>query len=115
MLLAVLVKSFVVQAYYIPSESMQPGLERDDRIVVQKVSYWFGGSPSRGDVVVFEDPGGWLDSTMTAAADSPGGFKGVLAKIGLYPSGGHLVKRVIGVAWRRHRVLRRPGPDHGQR
>jgi signal peptidase I len=92
--LAVVLKTLVLQAFYIPSESMQPGLEKDDRILVQKVSYWFGGSPDRGDVVVFEDPGGWLG----AGADTGlGGVQSVLATIGLYPEGGHLVKRVIGV------------------
>lgn len=91
--LAVLIKALFVQAFYIPSESMEPGLVKNDRILVQKVSYWFGGQPKRGDVVVFEDPGEWL-----GAADSPPptGLANVLSKVGLYPTGGHLVKRVIG-------------------
>ncbi|WP_238694758.1 signal peptidase I [Nocardioides caeni] len=92
--LAVLIKALFVQAFYIPSESMEPGLVKDDRILVQKVSYWFGGSPQRGDVVVFEDPGEWLGATDTPA---PTGLTGLLSKVGLYPTGGHLVKRVIGV------------------
>ena len=75
---------------------MEPGLVRNDRILVQKVSYWFGGSPERGDVVVFEDPGGWLGGAE--AVGPPNAVTKVMAKIGLYPSGGHLVKRVIGVA-----------------
>ncbi|MDO9456269.1 signal peptidase I [Nocardioides sp.] len=92
--MALIIKTFLVQAFYIPSASMEPGLVENDRILVQKVSYWFGGSPSRGDVIVFEDPGDWLlgpevgPQTLLA--------KG-LAKIGLYPTGGHLVKRVIGL------------------
>ena len=44
--LAVLIKALLVQAFYIPSESMEPGLVRNDRILVQKVSYWFGGTPA---------------------------------------------------------------------
>lgn len=92
--LALVIKTFFVQAFYIPSESMRPGLNVNDRILVQKVSYWFGGSPDRGDVVVFEDPGGWLSENES---EPTGGFAKVLAKIGLYPTGGHLVKRVIGV------------------
>ena len=59
-MLAIVIKAFFVQAFYIPSESMEPGLVKNDRILVQKVSYWFGGSPQRGDVVVFKDPGDWL-------------------------------------------------------
>jgi signal peptidase I len=92
--LAVLLKSFVLQAFYIPSASMEPGLEKNDRILVQKVSYWFGDTPERGDVVVFQDPGGWLGA---GTEEEVGGVKGALAAVGLYPEGGHLVKRVIGV------------------
>ena len=52
--------------------------------------------PQRGDVVVFKDPGGWLSEEEDAGPSNPLGQ--LMAKIGLYPSGGHLVKRVIGVA-----------------
>ncbi len=95
-LLAVVLKAFFVQAFYIPSESMEPGLVKNDRILVQKVSYLGGGGPQRGDVVVFADPGGWLGPDDVGAPGNPASK--VLEKIGLYPSGGHLVKRVIGVA-----------------
>ena len=94
--LAILIKAVLVQAFYIPSESMEPGLVRNDRILVQKVSYWFGGTPERGDVVVFKDPGGWLGGAESVGP--PNAVTKLMAKIGLYPSGGHLVKRVIGVA-----------------
>jgi signal peptidase I len=94
--LAVLIKAVLVQAFYIPSESMEPGLVRNDRILVQKVSYWFGGTPRRGDVVVFKDPGGWLPPQDSAGPTNT--VAKLMEKVGLYPSGGHLVKRVIGVA-----------------
>ena len=94
--LAILIKAILVQAFYIPSESMEPGLVRNDRILVEKVSYWFGGSPERGDVVVFKDPGDWLNAAESIGP--PNAVTKLMAKIGLYPSGGHLVKRVIGVA-----------------
>jgi signal peptidase I len=94
--LAVVIKALFVQAFYIPSESMEPGLVENDRILVQKVSYWFGDSPQRGDVVVFQDPGDWLGPAESAGPE--GGLTQLMATIGLYPSGGHLVKRVIGVA-----------------
>ena len=93
-LLALVVKTFFVQSFYIPSESMQPGLEVNDRILVQKPSYWFG-EPQRGDMIVFDDPGGWLNGVQDAQPMSL--LARALAKIGLYPTGGHLVKRVIGV------------------
>ncbi|MGD9959831.1 signal peptidase I [Nocardioides sp.] len=96
LVLAVVIKAFFVQAFYIPSESMEPGLVKNDRILVEKWSYWGSATPQRGDVVVFKDPGGWLDPSESNAPSSL--FQKALEKVGLYPSGGHLVKRVIGVA-----------------
>lgn len=95
LVLAIGIKYFFIQAFYIPSPSMEPLFVKDDRILVQKVSYWFGGSPQRGDVVVFSDPGGWLPAEEGSSASNP--VTKTLEAIGLYPSGGHLVKRVIGV------------------
>lgn len=92
-LLALLVKTFLLQAFYIPSTSMEPGLEVGDRILVQKVSTWVG-SPDRGDVVVFEDPGGWLGAQGEPEGNA---LTSALGAVGLYPEGGHLVKRVVGV------------------
>jgi signal peptidase I len=51
-LIAVVIKTFLVQAFYIPSESMKPTLKVGDRVLVEKVSYLLG-RPSQGDVVVF--------------------------------------------------------------
>ncbi|MFN2525373.1 MAG: signal peptidase I [Actinomycetota bacterium] len=51
--IALLIKTFALQAFYIPSASMEPTLRIGDRVLVEKVSYRFG-QPSRGDVVVFE-------------------------------------------------------------
>ncbi len=92
--LAIVIKAFFLQAFYIPSGSMNDTLVFNDRILVEKPSYWRGG-PERGDVVVFEDPGGWLDQSQA----QPGAkdFAKALEVFGLYPTGGHLVKRVIGV------------------
>ncbi len=55
--MAIVVKTFFLQAFYIPSESMQPTLLVNDMQLVPKVSLW-SGEPDRGDIVVFEDPGG---------------------------------------------------------
>jgi len=95
LVLAIVIKALFVQAFYIPSESMEPGLVKNDRILVEKPSYWFGRTPARGDVVVFKDPGGWLGPEDVTQASNP--VTQLLTKVGLYPSGGHLVKRVIGV------------------
>ncbi len=92
--LALIIKTFFVQAFYIPSGSMEQTLEINDRILVQKVSYWFG-DVHRGDIVVFDDPADWLGEEGGSSPHNP--FTKALAVIGLYPTGGHLVKRVIGV------------------
>lgn len=52
---AVLLKTFVLGNYWIPSESMLPTIEVNDKVVVTNFSYWFDG-PERGDVVVFHYP-----------------------------------------------------------
>lgn len=54
---AFLLRSFVVQSFYIPSESMTPTLQIGDRVLVNKLAYRFG-EPARGDIVVFEAPPG---------------------------------------------------------
>ena len=95
LVLAVVIKAFFMQAFYIPSASMNDTLVKNDRILVQKVSYWGSGSPRRGDIVVFADPGGWLDAAETGGPANP--VATFLELFGLYPTGGHLVKRVIGV------------------
>lgn len=100
--IAVVIKSFFLQAFYIPSESMEPGLQggdtvkTDDRVLVEKPSYWGSGTPQRGDVIVFKDPGGWLSAEESSEPTSA--VSKLLGRIGLFPTGGHLVKRVIGVA-----------------
>jgi signal peptidase I len=89
--LSLLIKTFFVQMFFVPSESMEPLLVKDDRILVQKMSYW-KGDVHRGDVIVFRDPGGWLGPQPPL---NP--LQKALSTVGLYPTGGHLVKRVIGV------------------
>jgi signal peptidase I len=91
--LAILLKSLFVQAFYIPSASMHNTLIENDRILVEKPSYWFDG-PERGDVVVFDDPGGWLTAGSTTGGNP---LTTAMEFVGLYPSGNHLVKRVIAV------------------
>ncbi|WP_437114101.1 signal peptidase I [Streptomyces syringium] len=100
LLLALLIKTFLVQAFSIPSDSMQDTLQRGDRVLVDKLTPWFGSKPERGEVVVFHDPGGWLDETTTAdQGPVAGGIQKVLSFIGLMPSAEEkdLIKRVIAV------------------
>ncbi|MBA3265110.1 MAG: signal peptidase I [Nocardioidaceae bacterium] len=93
-ILALIIKTFFLQAFYIPSVSMRETLEVNDRILVEKVSGWFG-EVERGDVVVFDDPANWLGVDVAPEPDNP--ITKTLSAIGLLPTGGHLVKRVMGV------------------
>jgi signal peptidase I len=53
--IAIILKTFLVQAFFIPSVSMAPTLQRGDRILVCRICVRLGGV-DRGDVIVFEDP-----------------------------------------------------------
>ncbi|UGY95248.1 signal peptidase I [Streptomyces gobiensis] len=95
LILALLIKTFLVQAFSIPSDSMQNTLQRGDRVLVDKLTPWFGSKPERGEVIVFHDPGGWLDNTVVSENFLQKG----LSFIGLMPSANEkdLIKRVIAV------------------
>ncbi|MER0244232.1 signal peptidase I [Streptomyces sp. HSW2009] len=100
LLLALLIKTFLVQAFSIPSDSMQNTLQRGDRVLVDKLTPWFGSEPERGEVVVFHDPGGWLDEApQSDSGPVAEGIQKVLSFIGLMPSAEEkdLIKRVIAV------------------
>ncbi|WP_326608602.1 signal peptidase I [Streptomyces sp. NBC_01799] len=96
LILALLIKTFLVQAFSIPSDSMQDTLQRGDRVLVDKLTPWFGSEPQRGEVVVFHDPGGWLESAQTP---TPNVAQKFLSFIGLMPSAEEkdLIKRVIAI------------------
>src|SRR4028119_2068521 len=69
--LALLVKTFLVQAFFIPSGSMERTLHgcpgcTGDRVLVNKVPYWFG-EPEPGDIAVFEGPDTWPPAGEGAA------------------------------------------------
>jgi signal peptidase I len=97
--LSLLVKTFLVQAFFIPSKSMEDTLLVGDRVIVSKLT----PGPfdlQRGDIVVFTDFGGWLDP-LVPPDDGPvrGALRSALTFVGLLPSqsGNHLIKRIIGL------------------
>ncbi|MFI6036213.1 signal peptidase I [Streptomyces sp. NPDC051315] len=96
LVLALLIKTFLVQAFSIPSDSMQNTLQEGDRVLVDKLTPWFGSEPERGEVVVFHDPDNWLAGEPTI---DPNAVQTFLSWIGLMPSAEEkdLIKRVIGV------------------
>jgi signal peptidase I len=100
LVLAFLIKTFFVQAFSIPSGSMQNTLQVADRVLVDKLTPWFGSKPERGEVVVFRDPGGWLPPQPEQRTNLVvRGVRNALTFIGVAPSGNakDLVKRVIAV------------------
>ncbi|MGW3077370.1 signal peptidase I [Kitasatospora sp. NPDC001132] len=101
LLVALVMKTFLVQVFVIPSGSMEQTILIGDRVLVDKLTPWFGSEPQRGDIVVFKDPGGWLEHDRKPSEDGPvlGAGKRVLTFVGLLPSDDEqdLIKRVIGV------------------
>lgn len=102
LLIALVLKTFLVQAFVIPSGSMEQTIRIGDRVLVDKLTPWFGARPSRGDVVVFKDPGKWLEGERRRSGPDPVGIrqgKQLLTFIGLLPSADEqdLIKRVVGV------------------
>lgn len=95
-LTALLLKTFLIRSFFIPSSSMEGTLEVRDRIVVNElVPKVF--PVARGDVIVFRDPGGWVASKEGSAPAAP--FRRMLQAAGWAAddTSEHLVKRVIGV------------------
>ncbi|WP_162467266.1 signal peptidase I [Streptomyces cavernae] len=100
--IALVLKTFLVQAFVIPSGSMEATIQIGDRVLVDKLTPWFGSKPQRGDVVVFQDPGNWLEQEQGAPKDDPIVVKQIkqgLIAIGLLPSDNDrdLIKRVVAV------------------
>jgi signal peptidase I len=99
LVISVLIKTFLVQAFYIPSGSMENTLLVNDRVLVNKLA----DKPDeihRGDVIVFRDPGGWLGTSQaTNRGGVIGGLRNALVFVGLAPAVGEedLIKRVIAV------------------
>ena len=94
LVIAVVVKTFVAQAFYIPSGSMEPQLQINDRIVVSKVSYRLH-EPRRGDIVVFDAPGEEDDDDSPLPARI---LRTIVQSVGLAPpSTDEYIKRVVAL------------------
>ncbi|MET8503669.1 signal peptidase I [Streptomyces sp. NPDC004787] len=87
---------FVLQPFLVPSSSMEPTLQVGDRILVNKLAYRFGSEPRRGDVVVFDGTGSFLQEEP-AGNPVTGLLHDAAAALGLAePDETDFVKRVIG-------------------
>ena len=93
LVVAVLIKTFLVQAFFIPSGSMNDTLLEGDRVMVNKLAYRFG-NPARGDVIVFDSP-------MEPDGDGETIFgalvRHVAESLGLSSPDSALIKRIVAV------------------
>lgn len=92
---AVLLTTYLIQAFFIPSVSMENTLTKDDRVLVNKFTYKFG-EPQPGDIIVFASPQG---TKAPPPANTPYArfMDKVAIAIGLKSSEQDLIKRVIAI------------------
>lgn len=93
LVIAVLIKTFLIQPFWIPSESMLDTIHVNDRVMVNKLAFQFG-EPQRGDIVVFRDPAEpEIEESVPEAV-----IRSVLEAIGVRTRGlDDLIKRVVGL------------------
>ena len=99
LVVSVLIKTFLVHFFFIPSGSMENTLKVGDRIGVNKVATFFSDI-KRGEVVVFKDPANWLGEAQVTKDNSiVGKIKSGLEWAGVLPDPAkqYLIKRTIGV------------------
>jgi signal peptidase I len=97
LVIALLIKTFLFQAFYIPSESMRPTLNVGDRVLVNKMSYRLH-DVNRGDIVVFETP--------PNAEDANGRIKDLVKRVIALP--GETIETRDGVVHVNGRQLEEP-------
>jgi signal peptidase I len=97
LLLAVIIKTYAIQAFYIPSGSMENTLEVNDRVLVNKIVYHIRDI-HRGDIVVFNGDGSWDPGTVPVTGNIFQQFAdGFASMFGFGHPGDILIKRVIGI------------------
>jgi len=99
LVVSIVVKTFLIHFFYIPSGSMENTLQVGDRIAVNKFGALFTDI-KRGEVVVFGDPDNWLGSSAESEDSGVGAVvKSSLITVGVLPDPAkqYLIKRVIGV------------------
>jgi len=100
LVVSLLIKTFLVQFFYIPSGSMENTLQIKDRVAVNKIPF-ISKTINRGDVVVFRNPNNWLPEIVDYGTNKyVAKAKSALVAVGVLPNPAkqYLVKRVIGVA-----------------
>jgi signal peptidase I len=100
LVVSLVIKTVLVQFFYIPSGSMENTLQIRDRVAVNKIPF-ISKSINRGDVVVFRDPDNWLPEAVDYGTNKYLAMaKSALVTVGVLPNPAkqYLVKRVVGVA-----------------
>ena len=91
---AVIIKTFLVQPFYVPSESMLPTIEVNDRVMISKLNYRFS-DPQRGDIVVFISP---FNEEIDNESFLGSVGRHILEAVGVRTaSADDLIKRVVGI------------------
>lgn len=91
---AVIIKTFLIQPFYVPSESMLPTIEVNDRVMISKLNYQFA-DPQRGDIVVFISP---FNDEIDNESLLDSVVRHVLEAVGIRTaSADDLIKRVVAV------------------
>jgi signal peptidase I len=97
LVLALVIKTYVIQAFFIPSGSMENTLDIGDRVLINKLVYHFRGI-HRGDIVVFNGDGSWdFDTTPTSSNLFSKAFSDLEGIIGINHDSDIYIKRVIGL------------------
>lgn len=94
LIVAVIIKTFLFQAFFIPSGSMKETLQIDDRVMVSKISYTFGDL-DYGDIIVFDDPRGGFEESTDSVPDRA--LRNLLESIGLATPESEFIKRIVGL------------------
>jgi signal peptidase I len=94
LLIAVIIKTFLFQAFWIPSSSMEDTLQIYDRVLVSKLSYEFSDI-SQLDVIVFDDPRAGFEQPDEDALERA--IRNLKESIGLATPQSEFIKRVIGL------------------
>lgn len=95
LIIAFIVKTFIIRGFYIPSGSMENTLQLNDRIFVNVAGNYLS-DPDRGDIVVFKDSQHWIPESQAPTSSNP--VRDALSFVGVLPdsSQNYLIKRVIG-------------------
>jgi signal peptidase I len=93
-LLALIIRTFLFQAFFIPSPSMEPTLMEGDRVLVNKIPYYFH-DPRRGDIIVFSNPN---PTSLTNRGVVDGFFHWLFQGLGFQqPENEDFIKRIVGL------------------